>query len=70
MLQTGKVLASWGAEDCRTCSKARVPGLLGESNLDGLFTVHSDHLLSRTGSTPEMVLKVSGELVGTPSDPS
>ena len=66
----GKVLASWRAEDCRTCSKAWVPGLFGEFDLAGLFTVHPDHSLFRTRFTPEMVLWVSGELVGTPSDPS
>ena len=71
VLQTEIVLASWWAEDpCRICPKARAPGLLSEFDLDGLFTVHSDRLLSRTGFAPEMMLKVSGESVGTPSDPS
>ena len=72
VLQLGKVLAGWGAEDplCRTCSRARAPGPLGEFNWDGLFTVRSDHLLSGTRFAPETVLEVCGESVGTPSDPS
>jgi len=65
------VLASWRDEEpCRTRPKARAPGPIGEFDWDGLFTVRSDRLSSGTGSAPEMVHKVSGESVGTPSDPS
>lgn len=49
---------------------AWAPGLLGEVNVDGLFTVRPDCSLSRTRGAPKTVFKVCGELVGTPSDPS
>ena len=59
MLQTGVVLAGWRAEDlCRTCPKAWVPGLLGMFDLDGLFTVHSDCVSSRTGLLPRWCLRL------------
>ena len=44
--------------------------LSASTDWDGLFTVRSDRLSSGTGFAPEMVHKVSGESVGTPSDPS
>ena len=65
-------MASWEVEDLSTAPALRLgwPGLLGMFDLDGLFTVHSDCLSSRTGFHSQVVLKVGGELVGTPSDPS
>ena len=53
VLQTGKVLASWRAEDLsRTRPKARALGSLREVDWDGLFTVHSDRCRFGTGLLP------------------
>ena len=62
--------SSGGEEPRRASPQARAPGPLGAHDWDGLFTVRLDRAPSGTGTAPEQALKVGGESVGTPSDPS